>query len=263
MTLDSLWNGGNWSLAGTSNKKCLFLLGPKQSLMMLHPCWAGSEAHHPIWPKITDVFSSDWGSQTLIADRDSLCNSSFDHHDLSCPCRCGFMDRTSDESNQWSRESQKAMILTTEQKRLYQELQETDTELFDLSPRDCMQLVKGLSRVGVRTPEQLREWFEALLEADDWVTSKEGSLDKHRMSSKPKLLTTSQALSFLIAFFVVISLWVNILLRWTREGVIALQPVTLSDYIITLGLFVVVPFIVISLFVALVALVALNKAKHI
>ena len=83
------------------------------------------------------------------------------------------------------------------------------------------------------------------------------------MSSKPTLLSTTQAASFLVAFFVVISLWVHVLLSWTREGVIALQPVTLSDYIITLGLFVVVPFIVISLFVALVALVALNKAKHI
>ena len=83
------------------------------------------------------------------------------------------------------------------------------------------------------------------------------------MSSKQKLLTTSQSASFLIAFVVIISLWVQVLLKLTREGVIALQPVTLSDYIITLGLFVVVPFIVISLFVALVALVALNKAKHI
>ena len=81
------------------------------------------------------------------------------------------------------------------------------------------------------------------------------------MSSKPKLLTTSQALSFLIAFFVVISLWVNILLRWTREGVIALQPVTLSDYIVILALFVGVPLVVIALFVAWAAYVALHRAQ--
>ena len=59
------------------------------------------------------------------------------------------------------------MTLTKEQERLYQELMSTDADLFELSARDCKQLVKGLSRVGVSTPLQLREWFEALLEADD------------------------------------------------------------------------------------------------
>ena len=81
------------------------------------------------------------------------------------------------------------------------------------------------------------------------------------MSDKPKLLTTAQTVAFLAAFVVAIALWFQLLLTWTREGVIALQPVTLSDYIITLGLFVVVPFIVISSFVSLVAFVALKRAK--
>ena len=81
------------------------------------------------------------------------------------------------------------------------------------------------------------------------------------MSDKPKLLTTAQTVAFLAAFVVAIALWFQLLLTWTREGVIALQPVTLSDYIITLGLFVVFPFIVISIFVSLAAFVALKRAK--
>ena len=81
------------------------------------------------------------------------------------------------------------------------------------------------------------------------------------MSSKPTLLSTTQAVSFLVAFFVVISLWVHVLLIWTREGVIALQPVTLSDYIVILALFVAVPLVVIALFVAWAAYVALHRAQ--
>ena len=74
-------------------------------------------------------------------------------------------------------------------------------------------------------------------------------------------LTTTQAGSFLVAFVITISLWVQLLLSWTREGVIALQPVTLSDYIVILGLFVAVPLIIIALFVAMAAYVALNRVK--
>ena len=59
------------------------------------------------------------------------------------------------------------MTLTKEQQCLYQELMDTDTDLFYLTPRDCRQLARGLSRMGVKTPKQLRQWFEALLEADD------------------------------------------------------------------------------------------------
>ena len=81
------------------------------------------------------------------------------------------------------------------------------------------------------------------------------------MSSKPKLLTTTQTVSLWVAFAVVITLWVRVLLRWTREGVVALQPVTPSDYIIILGLFVAAPLIIIALFVALAIYVALNRAK--
>ena len=81
------------------------------------------------------------------------------------------------------------------------------------------------------------------------------------ISSKPALLSTTQAASFLVAFFVVISLWVKVLLSWTREGVIALQPVTLSDYIVILALFVAVPLVVIALFVAWAAYVALHRAQ--
>ena len=81
------------------------------------------------------------------------------------------------------------------------------------------------------------------------------------MSSKTKLLTTPQAVTLMIAFVVVISQWFQLLLRWTREGVIVLQPVTLSDYITILGLFVAIPLVVIALFVGLAASVALNRAK--
>ena len=81
------------------------------------------------------------------------------------------------------------------------------------------------------------------------------------MSSKPKLLSTTQTVSFWVAFVVVISLWVKLLWRWTREGVVALQPVTPSDYIIILGLFVAVPLIIVTLFVALAIYIALNRAK--
>ena len=54
------------------------------------------------------------------------------------------------------------MTLTKDQQCLVQELMDTDTELFYLTPRDCKQLAKGLSRMGVKTPQQLRDWFEAL-----------------------------------------------------------------------------------------------------
>ena len=80
------------------------------------------------------------------------------------------------------------------------------------------------------------------------------------MSSKPTLLSTTQAASFLVAFFVVISLWAQFLLSWTCDGVIALQPVTLPDYILILGLFVAVPLVVIGLFVGIAAFVALKRA---
>ena len=58
------------------------------------------------------------------------------------------------------------MTLTKDQQCLVQELMDTDTELFDLTPRNCKQLAKGLSRMGVQTPQQLRDWFEALHQTD-------------------------------------------------------------------------------------------------
>ena len=59
------------------------------------------------------------------------------------------------------------MTLTKEQQCLYQELMDTETDLFYLTPRDCRQLARGLTRMGVNTPERLKQWLEALLEADD------------------------------------------------------------------------------------------------
>ena len=56
--------------------------------------------------------------------------------------------------------------LTHEQRVLYEELLQTDTEIH-LSAVDCKQLVKGLMRLGIRTPWQLRDWFDALAEADN------------------------------------------------------------------------------------------------
>ena len=76
-----------------------------------------------------------------------------------------------------------------------------------------------------------------------------------------QLLTTTQAVSFWVGLVVVLLLWFELLLKWTRDGVIALQPETLSDYIIVLGLFVAVPLFVVALFVALAAYVALSRAK--
>ena len=81
------------------------------------------------------------------------------------------------------------------------------------------------------------------------------------MSSKPKLLTTTQTVSFWVGLIVAMSLWVQLLLRWTRSGAIALQPETLPDYISILGLFVAVPLAVIALFVGLAVYVALNRAN--
>ena len=63
--------------------------------------------------------------------------------------------------------------LTDEQRNLYEELVQIETEIF-LSPRDCKQLVKGLTRIGIKTPKQLREWFTALAEAEkDWQRNEE------------------------------------------------------------------------------------------
>ena len=58
------------------------------------------------------------------------------------------------------------MTLSKEQQCLYQELMETDTELFYLTPRDCKQLAKGLTRMGIQTPLQLRYWLEDLHTTD-------------------------------------------------------------------------------------------------
>ena len=82
------------------------------------------------------------------------------------------------------------------------------------------------------------------------------------MSDKPKLLTTTQTVSFWVGLIVSLSLWVRLLLRWTRDDVIALQPATLADYILILGLFVAVPLVVISLFVEIAAFVALKRARN-
>ena len=81
------------------------------------------------------------------------------------------------------------------------------------------------------------------------------------MSEKPKLLTTTQTVTFWVGLVAGLALWVQLLLRWTRDGVIALQPVTLPDYILILGLFVAVPLIVIAVFVGMAAFVALKRAK--
>ena len=81
------------------------------------------------------------------------------------------------------------------------------------------------------------------------------------MPDKTKLLTTTQTVSFWVGLIVSLSLWVKFLLRWTHDGVIALQPVTLPDYVLIFGLFVAVPLIIIALFVGIAAVVALIRAK--
>ena len=59
------------------------------------------------------------------------------------------------------------MTLTKDQQCLVQELIDTDTELFYLTPRDCKQLARGLARMGVQTPQQLRDWLEVLHQTDN------------------------------------------------------------------------------------------------
>ena len=81
------------------------------------------------------------------------------------------------------------------------------------------------------------------------------------MPDKTKLLTTTQTVSFWVGLIVSLSLWVKFLLRWTRDGVIALQPVTLPDYVLIFGLFVAIPLLIIALFVGIAAFVALARAK--
>ena len=81
------------------------------------------------------------------------------------------------------------------------------------------------------------------------------------MPDKTKLLTITQTVSFWVGLIVCLSLWVKFLLRWTRDGVIALQPVTLPDYVLIFGLFVAIPLIIIALFVGIAAFVALARAK--
>ena len=81
------------------------------------------------------------------------------------------------------------------------------------------------------------------------------------MPDKTKLLTTTQTVSFWVGLIVCLSLWVKFLLRWTRDGVIALQPVTLPDYVLIFGLFVAIPLVIIALFVGIAAFVALTRAK--
>ena len=81
------------------------------------------------------------------------------------------------------------------------------------------------------------------------------------MPDKTKLLTTTQTVSFWVGLIVSLSLWVKFLLRWTRDGVIALQPVTLPDYVLIFGLFVAIPLFIIALFVGIAAFVALTRAK--
>ena len=81
------------------------------------------------------------------------------------------------------------------------------------------------------------------------------------MPDKTKLLTTTQTVSFWVGLIVSLSLWVKFLLRWTRDGVIALQPVTLPDYVLIFGLFVAIPLVIIALFVGIAAFVALTRAK--
>ncbi|KZR87938.1 hypothetical protein MITS9509_01737 [Synechococcus sp. MIT S9509] len=58
------------------------------------------------------------------------------------------------------------MSLTTEQQCLYRELMNIETDLFYMTTRDCKQLAKGLTRMGIQTPLQLRYWLEDLHTTD-------------------------------------------------------------------------------------------------
>ena len=56
--------------------------------------------------------------------------------------------------------------LSDEQRALYEELMQIETDIY-LSLWDYKQLIKGLTRIGIQPPTQLRQWFNALAEAED------------------------------------------------------------------------------------------------
>ena len=60
-----------------------------------------------------------------------------------------------------------------------------------------------------------------------------------------KLFTTAQLVSFFVGLCVVVSVWVSVLREWMNEGLVSLQPETFTDWLTTLGVFLVLPFTVI------------------
>ena len=79
-----------------------------------------------------------------------------------------------------------------------------------------------------------------------------------RSKMKKKLFTTSQILFFLVGLFVTVFIWVTVLRRWMSEGFVTLQPEALTDWFKTLGVFLVLPFGILSILTLLVIVIAVG-----
>ena len=75
---------------------------------------------------------------------------------------------------------------------------------------------------------------------------------------KKKLFTSKQILFFLAGLFVTVFIWVTALRRWMREGLITLQPEALTDWFKTLGIFLVLPFTILSILTLLTIAIAVG-----
>ena len=78
---------------------------------------------------------------------------------------------------------------------------------------------------------------------------------------KKKFFTSGQILFFLSGLFVTVFIWVTALKRWMSEGLVTLQPESLTDWFKTLGVFLVLPFTILSIltFLVIVILVGLQE----
>jgi len=79
---------------------------------------------------------------------------------------------------------------------------------------------------------------------------------------KRKLFTTSKILFFVVGLFVTVFIWVTVLRRWMSEGLVTLQPEALTDWFKTLGVFLVLPFTILSILALLVIAIAVGMQER-
>ena len=75
---------------------------------------------------------------------------------------------------------------------------------------------------------------------------------------KKNLFTSRQIVFFGSGLFVTVFIWVTVLRRWMSEGHVTLQPEALTDWIKTLGVFLVLPFTILSILTLLVIVIAVG-----